>query len=1094
MRPLLSAAAASVLFGIFKTATLFAAPVLESNVERPLRYRPDGTDFVIENGSEFFNRPLYGTNSAFRVDAGDRPECSLYLPGRGGNLRIGLKSGTGAKWLFDADKIVARYRPGSMLYEIHDSMLGAAVLKLVLIPFEKTEGVILHAELEGKRDGLSLICVYGGASGQRGKRDGDIGCESVPVSEFFQLKASACKGNEFTIQGSDFTMRSKPATIIGLGSSGSKNTIADATNWSSLSDLMAVAGRPMPELPVVVNESPLQAGKPVFFALQRIAQSETSGTDLAVYQEVAKDPAAKKTSPELLPRYKASDLPRLQADAEKHRQEIAGKIVVETPDPFVNAAAAALCVAADGVWDGSTHAFMHGAVAWRTKLLGWRGPYSGDALGWHERTREHLMNWFPKQNAAPISTTGEPAEVPPDQGANLARNEPALHSSGDLSNAHYDMNLPAIDVLFRHLLWTGDLDFARKSWPVIERHLAWERRLFRRPFGPEKLPLYEAYCCIWASDDLQYSGGGATHATAYNFYHNKMAARIAKLIGEDATPYEREADLILRALHENLWLADRGWFAESKDLLGLQRTHDSSALWTFYHTVDSEVPTPTEAWQMSQFVDDQIAHIPIRGPGVPDENLFTLPTTNWMPYTWSTNNVVMAESAHTALAFWQSGRGDGAFRLFKGCVLDSMFMGLCPGNVGMCTQFDMARGESQRDFADGVGMTSRALVEGLFGIKPDALSGELLVRPGFPVSWDHAEIRHPDFAFSFLRHELTETFSTEMRFPKPMALRLRIPALRNDVASVTVDGKPAKWTRVAMPFGTPLIEIAAAPSAKSKIIVTWTGAKPVKIAAPPLPETIVEAAVAIDWTQPVTPTSKLECVSLTNFFNDDVTQIFKHDYLTPRSPYCSLAMPKQGIGGWCEPKAAFAIDDSGLRAAAARNSGRLILPNGVPFQTSDAADTKNIGFVSQWENFPRELAASLSGKASRLFLLMAGSTNQMQSRIDNGEVIVTYADGTTARLALRNPENWWPIDQDYLIDDFAFRRPGPIPPRVNLKTGEVRILDLSNFKGKGGKVEGGAATVLDLALDPTKELKSLTVRALSNEVVIGLMSATLARP
>ena len=89
--------------------------------------------------------------------------------------------------------------------------------------------------------------------------------------------------------------------------------------------------------------------------------------------------------------------------------------------------------------------------------------------------------------------------------------------------------------------------------------------------------------------------------------------------------------------------------------------------------------------------------------------------------------------------------------------------------------------------------------------------------------------------------------------------------------------------------------------------------------------------------------------------------------------------------------------------------------------------------------------------------------------------------------------NWWPIDQDYFIDDFAFRRDEPIPPRVDLKTGKVRVLDVATFKGRGGKVPGGAATVLDLPLDATKELKSLTVRALANEVVIGLMSVTLAR-
>src|SRR3954471_7609682 len=76
-------------------------PNLESNIDHPLRYRPDGPDFVIENGTEFFNRPLYGGNTAFRVDGGDKPEFVLYLPGRGGNLRFGIRSVTGAKWLQD---------------------------------------------------------------------------------------------------------------------------------------------------------------------------------------------------------------------------------------------------------------------------------------------------------------------------------------------------------------------------------------------------------------------------------------------------------------------------------------------------------------------------------------------------------------------------------------------------------------------------------------------------------------------------------------------------------------------------------------------------------------------------------------------------------------------------------------------------------------------------------------------------------------------------------------------------------------------------------------------------------------------------------
>jgi hypothetical protein len=221
--------------------------------------------------------------------------------------------------------------------------------------------------------------------------------------------------------------------------------------------------------------------------------------------------------------------------------------------------------------------------------------------------------------------------------------------------------------------------------------------------------------------------------------------------------------LIQKAMQKYLWLADEGNFAEFKDYLGRQLAHPNAGLWTFYHTMDSGVPTPFEAWQMSRWVDTNIAHIPVQISGrsrpvlrsstaeggreealssksetpinrehatkagvdqsrltsaATETNLYTLPETSWMPYMWSLNNVVMAEVAHTSLAYWQANRSDTAFSLFKGCLLDNMYLGLCPGNLGMTTGFDMARGEAQRDFGDSIGITSRVLVEGLFGVRP----------------------------------------------------------------------------------------------------------------------------------------------------------------------------------------------------------------------------------------------------------------------------------------------------------------------------------------------------------------------------------------
>jgi hypothetical protein len=188
------------------------------------------------------------------------------------------------------------------------------------------------------------------------------------------------------------------------------------------------------------------------------------------------------------------------------------------------------------------------------------------------------------------------------------------------------------------------------------------------------------------------------------------------------------------------------------------------------------------------------------------------------------------------------------------------------------------------------------------------------------------------------------------------------------------------------------------------------------------------------------------------------------------------------------------IDDRGLRELASRNNGRIEAPDGVPFLTVTKDGANNILFTSLWENYSPEATIALAGRAAKVHLLMAGTTNFMQSRFENGEVVVTYADGTDEVLPLRNPENWWPIEQDYFIDDYQFRIEGPLPTRVDLATGAVRKLDLTSFKGRGREVPGGAATVLSLKLDTAKSLRKLTVRTTANDVVIGLMAVTLERP
>lgn len=1062
-------------------------PNLENNIERPLRYHVEGEDFLIENGPEFFNRPLYGGNTAFRVDGGDKPEWVLYLPGRGGNLRLGLRTAAGAKWLHAAESVTMRYRPGELLYEIRDPLLGSSgVMQLAVVSTFRNEGLILRARGDSFAQPVELLWAYGGVNGQRGSRDGDIGTERVPISEWFQLKPEFCQGNTFELTPTGFRLTAKAATLSGIIPVGATLGLADAHHWNDLPALLASTSQePAPES-VVVGRVSLQAGQTIFLGLEREPKTTDDTGELGTYLEVkGEKPDPHATPPRAIAaeKFTRDALATIFDESEKHFAELRRHVAVETPDPFINAAVGALNVAADAVWDEPQGAIMHGAIAWRTRLLGWRGPYLLDALGWPERAQRHFTSWARQQNTSPI-----PEKIPPaDEASNLARNETGLHSNGDLSKSHYDMNLVYIDALFRHLRWTGDVEFARQLWPVIERHLAWERRLFRREYGPEKLPLYEAYAAIWASDDLQYNGGGATHSSAYNYWHNKMAAEIAPRVGADPTPYAKEAELIARAMRTFLWMPERGMFGEYKDLLGLQRVHPSAAVWTFYHTLDCELTTPAEAAQMAAYVDREIPHLPVRGPQVPS-GLYTVATSNWMPYLWSINNVVMGESIHTALGLWQAGARDDAFRLLKGSLLASMNLGICPGNVGSMNYLDVYRRESQRDFADPNGVTSRALIEGLFGVRPDAISGLLTLAPGFPSDWDHATLRHPNIGLSMQRRGNEETYRVEQRFARPQRVRWVLPQ-RTESPVLKVDGVTKPWIRDEVSH-TLAIETPAAVA--GEIVVLWQGQP---IASRATATAVPGQSPAVEKTPPTGPNSfRSEAVDLAGVFNDRVTKIFSHEYRSPRSPFVSLAVPKQGIGAWAgDVNATAEIDDTGLRAVAAKNGGRFPLESGVQFTLPTDALVANVAFVSQWDNFPREAVVPLAGRAQAIVLLMAGSTNPMQSRIDNGEVVVAYTDGFTERLALENPTTWWPIEQDYFVDDFQFRRPEPLPLRVDLKTGKVRRLSLDTFKGKGGRIPGGAATVLELRLNPAKELKSLTVRALSNEVVIGLMAATLMR-
>lgn len=1197
------------------------------NHSRELRYHPDGNDFVIQNGTKRFNRALYGANSGFRVEAGDLPEFGLYMPRLGGTLRLGLMNSDTSIWLINARNIEMRYNAGSIRYTISDPIFNNGVLNIEVLALYGSDGMILKVSSEKTPSDLKLVWVFGGASGKRFSRDGDLGAD--PDTSFC-LQVMHCTDNKIFLKENGFhlyygsgrnlsdnelyennyqptpeelaqTELLKKKRIAGIVPFGSTIKIGDASHQKSPFHMFHSEAS---EYPVVTGTLDLTHGMQGHFVLY----NPDAGS---------------------IPEQEA--LSGLFAKTDSVRHTIADRFWMNTPDPYLNAAGAQLSTAADAIWDGTS--YMHGAIAWRMPLPGWRGAYAADWLGAHDRARKHFRGYFAAQYTEP-----ENGPVEHDPKTHLARHKEergtSIFTSGYISRNpnkqrephHYDMNLVFIDQLLWHFKWTGDTSFLKDSWPVIERHFAWEKR----NFDPDDDGLYNAYAAIWASDALQYSGGGVTYASAYNYGANKQAAELAKLIGVDPTPYEKEAEKILIAVNTRLWMQNKGWYAEYQDLLGKRLIHPSAGLWTIYHAIDEGIANPFQAYQATQYVDHYIPHIPVYSDKSTNENYYTLSTTNWMPYTWSINNVALAEVLHTTLAFWKAGRSNEACRLMKGAIYDYMYLGSSPGNFGQLSFLDAFRGELYRDFADPVGVASRAFVEGLFGIQPDLPGQKVKIQPGWPDEWSFVQMKTNDISIDYSRKGRNEKYIVETGFHDKVKLHLLLKAKAEDIDQLIVNGESVPWKNDPDAIGQPQIEVNTGPGKQFIVQIKWSGKQlnlqedkfactpgetikirfgnailcevydpqkvfshsgtnpnalmgevggpsgiktffvqlkqnayqwwhPIQVNVNPPVEIIAEKdtgenmfrfqlknntkgitegtvvinefsqkikidangisehisiplksmlpgtnvvelktehqvfhASHINWSLYADKNLNLETIDLSPYYNDRIVNIFKEQYYEPRSPYPTLSIPIQGIGDWCSYSENVEINDHGLIAKAG-DENEIISPQKIPFEISGVPGN-NVVFTSQWSNYPDAVSIDLNGKAKHLYLLMAGSVHHMQIHMVNGIVKVKYSDGSRDSLQLISPDNWWPIEQDYYRDGFAFDTRKPQPPRLYLKTGEWHMDSYDVLaKNKTNKIEGGAAQLLDLPLDPLKELESLTLKTYTNDIVIGLMGITLVR-
>ena len=1006
-----------------------------AGLQRQQQYLPSGSDFVCVNGTNRFTRALYGGPTEWRLETSDRPVFALYKNRRESrNVRFRLLGDNWQVALDSTDYCEARYGEARRSYVLRDSRFGpTGQVELTVVATPDGDEALWRFVATGfgsQSPALRLQAVVSAITARNFSRNGDIGAD---------------KPGGFEAQQQLHT---------------SLYTLADTT---------ICRARSLDLLPPATD-------------------------DAATFRQA------------------------LQAG-----RQLASRLSFVTPDAYINTLGGALAVAADGDWDGTT--FLHGCIGWRMPLAGWRAAYAGDVLGWGDRARRHFTAYARSQVTSVPPTKPHPTQDPKQQ---MARAEKAwgtqMYSDGYICRNpernnqmhHYDMNLNYIDELLWHFQYDADTAYMRQLWPTIKRHLAWEKR----NFDPDGDHLYDAYCCIWASDALYYSGGAVTHSSAYNYRGHLLAARIASLLGDDPKPYATEAAAILQAMNRRLWLPATpsmpGHWAEYEEGLGLRRLHGSAAVWSVYTPIDCGACSAEQAWQATDYVTTHIPHIPIESPAplpatvpggfadgsapaatvpggfaagsassaapAPDSGYATISTSDWMPYSWSINNVAPAEVMHTALAYFEAGRADEGFRLLKSSVLDNMYFGQSPANFGQLSHYDAARGECYRDFGDVIGIASRALVQGLFGIVPQALYGRCIIRPAFPADWDSVSVSTPYLNYTYVRSaDGTARLSVSQHFAQPLTIVVRQNLGQGRYTDIVGSADGSQVITWQLPASTAASVVATAAPVVATVPSGFATGE-----APSAAKALSPSALGLDEPDLTRPFRRID---IRRAMNASVSDIFRNSYTSPRPSVTTLQIPLQGVGEWCHPLYTPTISDSVLRATIANGEYSVA---GVPFLMPSVGN--NIVYTSLWDNYPDSITLPLRGKASSAYLLMAGSTNHMQSRIDNGLVVATYSDGSTDTLRLRNPDNWCPIEQDYYVDHRAFTTIAPRPYRLCLGNGVVsrNLGEALHIDGVYGReIPGGAAQMLRMPLQADKKLRSLTVRTLSPDVVIGLMGVTL---
>jgi len=1087
-----------------------------------LRYSAEGREVVGRNRSCFNNRPLYcPSRERGVVLAGDRPFLRLLDDHRvAGSMAWGFMRGDSSAWMHAFNSVEMRYRCGRITWTLSDPAFAGVVIILTVVPLDTVAGFAFQLVGQGLRPHDHLVWTFGGAyaGGTPGSLKGNPRWLWDPI---MQGNPAICRSGDprkpelglvFEPEKSwnnrvliePFLVRILAAPDTAMGAAGCLDRpgqihVADGKSIESPASLLASKGG---DHPVVCATHELAVDTTILYGAFEIASADAPAESLA------------------------SRRPREAFEKAHAYLDSVERVRIETPDDRINAAMAAVCHPMDAACDHSPTLFRHGCMAYSVLFLGWRVIFGSTMLGWHDRVKGNARHYIGLQNR------DDPVRVRP-----VAKPELLLTSQADSSRffgkgrihnppwVMYDTQSQFFDQTLHDWRWTADPELEAMLRPALELHLEWAWECF----DPDDDGLYESYINTLPTDSVWYNGGGSVEESAYIYYGHLAARDMARRAGDSdaAARHHARAGKIQAAIRSVLWLEDRGHYGLYREQNGHRRVHVDAWVYSQFLPIDVGLSSRFEALQSLYYTEWGLERVRLPFGGE------LCQPSNWVPWKWSVRDMFNGDIWHLALAYFQTGLGDEGFKLLLGAVLESCYAGAVPGgfsHIGAGTDFSDCKDLFARSVVEGLfgfdpdypneivrihpawpsawpraaivtpdfsldyqqGETTEAYHLSLsrparmeFLLPVRALSILALEVNGHPVPWTV----EPGFNGSLVRFTVPSGITAAIRIqtagrydaPVPIHYRARVGEA---LSLKPLRGQLIGWHDFHRVCNCATLQSGALEGVCANqeghhlvLLETRTGELPAfEICKIEITDPVAESEHRLKTPRQASSDSGWECLDLEAVFNGDVRTIFQQSYLSPRAETCSVRLGSDGYSAWTFPfwsDKPPAIDLAHVEGLT-RPDGRLWTPQQVPF-TAIKGD-RNIVFTSRWDNWPTMIRVPVRRRAKMAWALICGSTFPMQTRIANGVLRFSYADGTHEELELIPPLNYWMLsswggnDYDLDLDRFCF--PDGPPPMVQLG---------NNCR----------AMVLSWRLKPGVVLDAVELETLSEDVVIGLMGLSL---